>query len=72
MWWFEIKEGDFDLFSLVVLLWGEEGGSNVCSGDKDVVLEEFGLQTLAEDKDRRGVLYCGVWRKRIVRFCWRK
>jgi hypothetical protein len=42
VWWFEIEEGDFDLFSLVVLLRGEEGGSNVCSGDEDVVLEEFG------------------------------
>jgi hypothetical protein len=60
VWWFEIEEGDFDLFSLVVLLRGEEGGSNVCSGDEDVVLEEFGLQTLAVEDEGRGELCCGV------------
>jgi hypothetical protein len=52
VWWFEIEEGDFDLLSLVVLLCAEEGGSNVCSGDEDVVLEEFGLQTLAVGEGR--------------------
>jgi len=46
VWWFEIQEWDFDLFSLVPFLCREKWGGNVCSGDKDVVLEEFGLRTL--------------------------